>query len=98
MVLTSDVVVTMGLTEEEKVQMPTHGLQQIDWDDLTSLEGRTDLDAAYERIAAKVGELVDALLERDVAAREVDPEVQREVQQVIDDLHAGVGWRAPSSP
>lgn len=91
MVLTSDVVVTMGLTEEEKVQMPTHGLQQIDWDDLTSLEGRTDLDAAYERIAAKVGELVDALLGRDVAAREVDPEVQREVQQVIDDLHAGDG-------
>ena len=91
MVLTSDVVVTMGLTEEEKVQMPTHGLQQVDWDDLTSLEGRTDLDAAYERIAAKVGELVDALLGRDVAAREVDPEVQREVQQVIDDLHAGDG-------
>ncbi|WP_022925912.1 hypothetical protein [Serinicoccus marinus] len=91
MVLTSDVVVTMGLTEEEKVQMPTHGLQQIDWDDLTSLEGRTDLDAAYERIAAKVGELVDALLERDVAAREVDPEVEREVEQVIDDLHAGDG-------
>ena len=91
MVLTSDVVVTMGLTEEEKVQMPTHGLQQIDWDDLTSLEGRTDLDAAYERIAAKVGELVDALLERDVAAREVDPEVEREVEQFIDDLHAGDG-------
>ncbi|WP_281965344.1 hypothetical protein [Serinicoccus marinus] len=73
MVLTSDVVVTMGLTEEEKVQMPTHGLQQIDWDDLTSLEGRTDLDAAYERIAAKVGELVDALLERDVAAARSTP-------------------------
>ncbi|ANS79952.1 hypothetical protein SGUI_2556 [Serinicoccus hydrothermalis] len=91
MVLTSDVVVTMGLTDEEKVQMPTHGLHQIDWDELGSLEGHDDLPSAYEQIEARVGELVDALLERDVASREVDPEVEREVQQVIEDLHAGDG-------
>ncbi|WP_151525551.1 low molecular weight phosphatase family protein [Serinicoccus kebangsaanensis] len=89
MLLASDVVVTMGLTDEEKVQMPTHGLHQVDWDDLTSLEGRDDLDQAYAEIEAQVVGLVDALLERDLASRQVDPEVERELQEVIDDLHEG---------
>lgn len=89
LVLTSDVVVTMGLSEEEKVQMPTHGMQQIDWDEMTSLEGRDDLAAAFAEIEAKVSELVDSLLEKDLAAREVDPEVDEEVRTVIRELHDG---------
>lgn len=89
LVLTSDVVVTMGLSEEEKVQMPTHGMQQIDWDEMTTLEGRDDLAAAFSEIEAKVSELVDSLLEKDLAAREVDPEVDEEVRTVIRELHDG---------
>ena len=87
LVLTSDLVVTMGLSEEEKVQMPTHGLHQVDWDDLTSLQGREDLDVAFAEIEARVSELVDALLEKDLAAREVDPEVEEELRRVIVELH-----------
>ncbi|GAA4867672.1 low molecular weight phosphatase family protein [Serinicoccus chungangensis] len=87
LVLTSDLVVTMGLTEEEKVHMPTHGLHQVDWDDLTSLEGREDLDAAFEEIETRVSELVDALLEKDLATRAVDPEVEEELRRVIEELH-----------
>ena len=91
LVLTSDVVVTLGLTEEQKVQMPTHGMRQIDWDDVTSLEGRDgkELDAAFEEIEGRVTELVDSLLEKDLAAREVDPEVDAEVRSVIEELHTG---------
>ena len=62
---------------------------EVDWDDLTSLEGRDDLDQAYAEIEAQVVGLVDALLERDLASRQVDPEVERELQEVIDDLHEG---------
>ncbi|WP_419177479.1 low molecular weight phosphatase family protein [Serinicoccus chungangensis] len=89
LVLTSDVVVTMGLSDEEKVQMPTHGLHQVDWDDLTSLEGRSDLDVAFGEIEARVSELVDALLEKekDLAEREADPEVEEELRRVIGELH-----------
>lgn len=91
LVLTSDVVVTMGLTEQEKVQMPTHGMQQIDWDDMTTLQGRDaeGLEAAFGEIEAKVGDLVDSLLEKDLASRDVDPHVEQEVRTVIRELHEG---------
>ena len=87
--LASDVVVTMGLTEQEKDELPVGGLRQVDWDDETSLKGlsRADLDQAWARIEEKVDELVRNLLEGD--EREIDPEVDQEIRDTLADLHSG---------
>lgn len=88
--LASDVVVTMGLTEEEKQEMPSHGLHQIDWDDLGPIPDEAsgaDLGGVFDDIEARVDELVQALLHEEVGAREVDPEVSEELDRVIGDLH-----------
>lgn len=87
--LASDLVVTMGLSDEEKQAMPTHGLHQIDWDDLGSVADLSaeDLRAAFDDIERRVEELVRALLEDGPEGREVDPEVEQEIDEAISSLH-----------
>ena len=67
--------------------MPTHGLRQIDWDDLGPLGEDADLGAAYDDIEGRVEELVASLLEEGVNNRDVDPEVEQEIDEAMGDLH-----------
>lgn len=87
--LSSDVVVTMGLSDEQKEEMPVHGLSQVDWDDLGSLENASadELRAAFDETKARVDEFIDELLSESVGQREVDPEVEKELEETISDLH-----------
>lgn len=90
--LASDVVGTLGLTDEQKHEMPAHGLHQIDWDDLEPLPADADAEAwsgAMEEIERRVEELVTALLHDRMGDREVEPEVEEELDEVLGELHEG---------
>ncbi|MFX0538540.1 low molecular weight phosphatase family protein [Ornithinimicrobium sp. Y1847] len=91
--LASDVVVTLGLSEEELAEMPAHGLHQIDWEDVKPLDGSSaeDLGAAFDLLKERVEELVHTLLHDELGSREVDPEVQKELDDVLEELHAESG-------
>ena len=88
--LASDLVVTLGLSDEELAELPAHGLHQIDWSDVTPLDGSSteQLGSAFDLLEERVGELVDTLVHDDLTAREVDPEVQEELDEVMADLHS----------
>lgn len=90
--LASDVLVTMGLTDDQKQEMPSHGLHQIDWDDLGPLPQEASADELgrmVDELERRVDELVQALLHEDVAERPVDPEVDQEIDTALRELHEG---------
>lgn len=90
--LASDIVVTIGLDEEQLTKLPAHGLHQVDWEDISRLDdsiSADNLSPVFDELESRVDELIHSLSHEEVTDREVDPEVEKELDEVIDELRSG---------